>query len=284
MFSSIKGSVAQSTGYHDHAVHELMLCLSDEGRLDINGDVYQYKKGRSFLISGGTRHRILCESGEQVFTQFICFDEVACKEIDIYNLERYLEKNNTMFAVSDSSSDLIRQDNISLAEKFVGEQDLSAGDSLVVMRCILTQLLINHCRTSRSPCLLDSAQEYSSIRKCCDDIVRHPEVKVDLVGTAKKVGMSRTKFSEEFKKETGVSFVEFVNNSRIKIASQQLVMSNKDIAEIAFSCGFGNIGYFYKTFNKKLGMTPSEYRRHAKSQAFLKTKVIDVESDDLVLV
>lgn len=47
---------------------------------------------------------------------------------------------------------------------------------------------------------------------------------------------------------------------RLKKAEALLVDSNKKIIDIAMECGFGNISYFNRVFQKRHGMTPKSYR------------------------
>ncbi|WOO43619.1 AraC family transcriptional regulator [Rubellicoccus peritrichatus] len=53
---------------------------------------------------------------------------------------------------------------------------------------------------------------------------------------------------------------DIVNQARIKWASMQLEISQKEIIEIAQECGFENLGHFYKLFKAHHQMTPRKYR------------------------
>ena len=63
-----------------------------------------------------------------------------------------------------------------------------------------------------------------------------------------------------FKKETGYSISEYINNIRISRAQNFLVESDLDIAEIARMCGFEDQSYFTKVFRRISGVTPKKYR------------------------
>lgn len=63
-----------------------------------------------------------------------------------------------------------------------------------------------------------------------------------------------------FKKETGVAFNEYCMQMRLEMAEALLAGSNKKIIDIAMECGFGNISYFNRVFQKRHGMTPKVYR------------------------
>ena len=63
-----------------------------------------------------------------------------------------------------------------------------------------------------------------------------------------------------FKKETGVTFNEYCMNMRLEKAEEFLLEGNSKIIDIAMSCGFDNISYFNRVFQKKHGMSPRAYR------------------------
>lgn len=64
-----------------------------------------------------------------------------------------------------------------------------------------------------------------------------------------------------FKKEVGVSFHEYCMDIRLKKAASLLRESNEKIIEIALQCGFDNVSYFNRSFRKKYGISPGEYRK-----------------------
>jgi two-component system response regulator YesN len=67
-----------------------------------------------------------------------------------------------------------------------------------------------------------------------------------------------------FKKETGVAFNEYCMQMRLKKAEALLVDSNEKVIDIAMECGFDNISYFNRVFQKKHGISPKAYRAKKK--------------------
>lgn len=85
---------------------------------------------------------------------------------------------------------------------------------------------------------------------------------------AKEVGYNTDYLSYLFKKNTGVTFISYLNKIRIENSKSLLLHYNITIKEVAYSCGFEDEKYFMKSFKKLEGMTPSEYKK-----AFLKKKI-----------
>lgn len=77
---------------------------------------------------------------------------------------------------------------------------------------------------------------------------------------AHQVGMSRSYFSQCFKRFFGISFGEVLRNLRIETAKQLLLSSQFTISEIANKIGFDDHKYFSRTFKTQLGVYPTEYR------------------------
>ncbi|MCZ8516987.1 helix-turn-helix domain-containing protein [Paenibacillus filicis] len=63
-----------------------------------------------------------------------------------------------------------------------------------------------------------------------------------------------------FRKETGVSFSDYVAHYRLKLAKEWLAYTEMSVSEIAEKLQYSNIQNFSRYFRKMETMTPSEYR------------------------
>jgi len=81
---------------------------------------------------------------------------------------------------------------------------------------------------------------------------------------AEKVSMTVPAFCRYFKKTTGKTFTQLVNEYRIINASRLLNESQMSIADICFECGFNNFSHFNKQFNDITGKSASQYRKEIK--------------------
>jgi len=79
-----------------------------------------------------------------------------------------------------------------------------------------------------------------------------------------KANLSPSHFAHEFKKETGMSFISFVNDIKLKKSTEILISTNLSIIEIAIELGFTDQSYFIRKFKSKYGITPFEYRKSSK--------------------
>lgn len=106
-----------------------------------------------------------------------------------------------------------------------------------------------------------STEEHYSqqVSRAVDYIRENYTREISLEKCAELTGCSYTYLSREFKKETGLRFVEFLNRQRVNRAKSLIIrgdISTKQVAELA---GFRNYNYFFKVFKELEGMTPSEF-------------------------
>lgn len=83
-----------------------------------------------------------------------------------------------------------------------------------------------------------------------------------VTGVAEMLNMNSSYFSHLFKKQTGRSFVDYVNDSRIEKAKVLCATTDYRIYEIAAMVGIDSPNYFSELFKKIAGKNPSDYRQH----------------------
>lgn len=76
---------------------------------------------------------------------------------------------------------------------------------------------------------------------------------------AQEMAMSRSKLFLLMKKETGKAVMEFVRDIRLDHAAQ-LLKEDVPVADITMACGFSDPSSFRRSFVKKFGINPSQYR------------------------
>ena len=79
-----------------------------------------------------------------------------------------------------------------------------------------------------------------------------------------KVSMTVPAFCRYFKKVTGKTFTQFVNEFRIVHATKLLSENPTSITDICFESGFNNFSHFNKLFKKFTGKSPLKYRNEMK--------------------
>lgn len=77
---------------------------------------------------------------------------------------------------------------------------------------------------------------------------------------AQVVSLSTPAFCRYFKKQTNMTFTDFVNNYRINQA-KIFLLKDQSVTEVCFQVGFESLSYFNKLFKQHTGETPSEFKK-----------------------
>ncbi len=77
---------------------------------------------------------------------------------------------------------------------------------------------------------------------------------------------SHEHLSRSMKRYYGTSVTEYINELRINYAANLLINTDNSIIDICFICGFQNLGYFYKIFNKRYSVPPRKFRMQHQNE------------------
>lgn len=73
--------------------------------------------------------------------------------------------------------------------------------------------------------------------------------------------LSPSYLSTVFKKDTGMTFLEYLTKVRMDMAKQLLKNTSFTVADICEKVGYSDVRYFTKSFKKYSGLKPNEYRK-----------------------
>lgn len=74
-------------------------------------------------------------------------------------------------------------------------------------------------------------------------------------------GKSREHTAREFKKHYAQTPSDFITKMRLDMAVNLLLTNNLSATDICFECGFENLSWFYKCFQKRFSKTPVQYKK-----------------------
>ena len=92
-------------------------------------------------------------------------------------------------------------------------------------------------------------------------IDKHCFEKIRLEDIGELVGFNKNYVCHLFKKQLGMTFIEYLTNKRMKYACMLLETTYMNVETIASKCGFDDSAYFNRVFKKVNGMTPINYRK-----------------------
>ena len=98
------------------------------------------------------------------------------------------------------------------------------------------------------------------IRKALRYIAANYTQKLTLQNVASEVGISPNHFSTLFHRMVGVSFREYLCQTRVEGSKQLLLYTDYSLADIAAAMGFPDQSNFSKVFKRITGISPGKYR------------------------
>ena len=88
---------------------------------------------------------------------------------------------------------------------------------------------------------------------------------LNLDRVSEKLNLSPSYLSKLLKQETGLSFIDYLTNVRIKRSIDIMSDPTMKIYQVAELVGYNNQHYFCKAFKKVMGFSPTEYRGGSNS-------------------
>lgn len=84
---------------------------------------------------------------------------------------------------------------------------------------------------------------------------------------ASRVGLSRSRFFEQFKACVGASPQQYQDWVRMAVATRLLASTDKSVADVSFDLGFSAPSHFARFFAQHMGVPPSDFKRGLVTEA-----------------
>lgn len=105
-----------------------------------------------------------------------------------------------------------------------------------------------------------SDKSISLVEQAKDYIQKNYHRDISLDEVSRQIGITPYYFSKIFKEDMGEGFVEYLTGIRIEKAKELLSDSEYSVKEICAMVGYADPNYFSRSFKKKVGVTPTEYK------------------------
>ncbi len=114
--------------------------------------------------------------------------------------------------------------------------------------------------------LLDTSRNFHPpgnhyVQKAIALIKRNYIEKLSVSDIAKKLNIDRSHLYGLFLKEYGISPKQYIDEHRFNAAKGMIESSSAPISEVAASCGYKDTSSFSRAFIKRMGVSPSQYRK-----------------------
>ena len=262
---------AFSSPRHTHDFFQISYVTEGFGYLYIENMVQPCKLGDLFLIPAGTVHIFRPSSPEQeqplVVTNCMFSDSILNQWIDRSDILKLISPKQPLqwYHFSDQHDTynrLLDTMHLEFRNKFEGHQ--------LVLVSLLTQLLCILLRRQSMTEAEDFAKPALLPSRKVEDAIQFIESQFDKNITVKEAAeytyVSPSHFQRLFKQDTGYTFIQFLQHTRIKKCCELLESTDQSVQNIAYCVGYHDMKYFHSLFRRKTGVTPQQYRRNRKAQ------------------
>lgn len=158
-----------------------------------------------------------------------------------------------------------------LISEFRTEHEENRTGKSIRQRAICLSLLVALARRLEQPLSKMASSPRTAahlINEVKEYMLKAKHTPLTLGKIAWHVRISEEYLARIFKKETGMTVMDYLRFLRIDAAKIYLLNSNDTVETLARRLGFGSVNPFCRTFKKATGLTPTEYRvNHAGVRA-----------------
>ncbi|MBS1916026.1 MAG: helix-turn-helix domain-containing protein [Bacteroidetes bacterium] len=260
-FKLFKPNLRNNFYWHYHPEYELVYVEASNGIRHVGQHISSYVDSDLILIGQNIPHLNFDYGIKTKYKQIV----VQLKENflgDAFNETPEFEAIQRLFEKSYRGLSFTGKTKAVVAEKLKHMQTFNYFDQLLCLLQIF-QILAN----SKEVTALN--EQDTSIKLFLNDKIRMGAIykyihanyneRPDVNKVAASVHLSTAAFCRYFKKQTNITFTDFVNQYRITQA-KTLLLQDKSVSETCYEVGFESLSYFNKLFKKIIGENPSAFK------------------------
>ncbi len=257
-----KASPISMARCHYHSSYELYYLYSGERIYFIKDKTYHIKKGDLVIISPDVIHATFNVENlgyERFLLTFKkSFLEDAVKLFNEIEFFECLKEGSQVISLKPQQQVLFENIFNNLTDAYSKKGSRSQQVSFLVLQ------LLNELNLHKNNDKQATYDSLSNTQKTVSDMMAYInhnfKKEITLTSVAEQFFMSSCYLSRIFKKHVGLSFVEYVNNVRIKEAKLLLANSNTSVMDISNAVGFKSNTHFGRIFKEIVGVSPLKYR------------------------
>jgi transcriptional regulator GlxA family with amidase domain len=144
------------------------------------------------------------------------------------------------------------------------EEDLGSRVALQIARTLVLFMRRPGGQAQFSNTLESQSVQISGLRELQAWIADHLDDDLSVSALAQRAFMSPRNFARVFASQTGQTPGRYVESLRIERARTLLQGGERTIEGVAMACGFGTVETLRRSFSRRLGVSPSDYRDRFK--------------------
>lgn len=253
LFMPVGGACAFALRPH-HAHPSYMFCLhfNDGTSLEINGAVVDGEPGRVLAVSPGVAHQERPSDFPPSYVAAFIAKDLFEGEFRHYSGQEAPVLEGSVVSVPSSYLNCLKRFMVESESGLAGKGPMLRSYAVEICHVLIRSLL-------EIPGKSDAPTERVEIGRCMEHMYSRLADKLTVKELADASRMSESHFSRIFKRETGMTPMDYLNALRLRQAKKLLAAGGKRIAEIAFECGFSSPSYLSERFKRAYKITPSSF-------------------------
>ncbi len=242
------------------------------------GDIILVPKGRSHILSDAPQktapplEKIISQSGykgngllvygcksEGLETQMVC-GHFSFRPGADHPILRYLPDFITVTAAGREKMPLLDESLRLIAERVFSEELGSTAAVTRLSEIVFMEILQSAMSTGDKHASMMDALRDNRIAKSLQLIHSHPNKSWTVDSLASEVAMSRSRFSERFRRLVGETPMTYLSEWRLQKSLELLGDTRRPIQQVATETGYQSPAAFTRAFHGKFGVSPREYR------------------------
>ncbi|CAK6474578.1 HTH-type transcriptional activator RhaS [Peribacillus frigoritolerans] len=259
----------QNIRHHSQHIHlgiEILFVIRGEVEVMVNQDSWHLAENDLLLINAKDVHTVKGDEDNVVLLLQIPLNSIEqlYQDIHVCYFDCHSSKeDNGLYLLFDQIRQL-------LAEILIAHYQEQDGSELEINSLIykLVTLLIRNFKTTHLGHNRFIEMKDDRIRDILTFIEKNYRKQMSLEEIAKRQYLSLYYLSRYFKQAVGVSFSQYVKQTRLKSAVHELLYTDHNIMKVSLNNGFPNVKAFNKAFKEMYNQTPAEYRGLHKKEPF----------------
>jgi len=255
---------------HWHDAAEINLIMEGTGKYYVNSTVLDVEPEDIFLFGVSQIHRSLADDERRFKVLLVYFDpQWVWKDVgedDIPLDERNLFRTPMSLTKVSAGSQVNKKMTQLLNLMYEEIKDRGIGYKLNIkafLLSLLTLIFREQIGSSADGFIVSKDDiNLSRLRNLLNYVRMHYSEKITVQQAANLCFLSPSYFAHLFHRITGLTFGSYLGRYRIDRAKHFLQTSDNTISAISNMIGYESYSHFYYTFQKYVGMKPSEFRKH----------------------
>lgn len=240
---------------HTHNHMELFFIVGGKGQFLIDDQLYPVDINTLVMINPNVTHTEVSLNAQPLEYIVLGIDGIELATSNTSNGQFSILNHYESMEISSCLRNILRE----MEQKNPGYEDVcQAYMEILIIRLMRTTALA----VPAEPQTVSTNRQCAAVRRYIDLHFKEP---LTLEQLAEEGHMNKFYLSHAFKKEYGLSPINYMISKRIDESKYLLAETDLSMSQIAQLLGFSSLSYFSQVFHRTQDITPKEYRQSQRN-------------------